>query len=225
MANINVEMTSADGITLATEGKYCQGNITVAPDSTSKANLIAENIKVGTTILGVTGTLSPEIASHGTPLDPSALQTAIYLNTAITSVQWDSITSNLENAGGQVVYDSTYTNTILTNVWLVYCCQSSITGEIFVLYIQKRNTSSSVVYDLHLSIFDSNNTLQSDRIIYLPGCMREMADSDMDVGEYVFRIDNSSGRYNTPLTYWGGASVGGMNSVLMDLISATPIAG
>lgn len=58
MANIKVEMNSANGVTLATEGKYCQSNVEVAPDSVSKANLVAENIKSGKTILGVTGTYS-----------------------------------------------------------------------------------------------------------------------------------------------------------------------
>lgn len=82
MANINVEMTSADGITLATEGKYCQGNITVAPDSTSKANLIAENIKKDVSILGVTGTLEE---SSGT-IDDTIKLNLSYGETAPTDI-------------------------------------------------------------------------------------------------------------------------------------------
>lgn len=60
---IDVSITSADGVTLATEGKYCPKNIKVAPDSASKANLVAGNIKSGVAILGVTGSYAGESVS------------------------------------------------------------------------------------------------------------------------------------------------------------------
>lgn len=60
---IDVSMTSADGVTLATEGKYCPLNVKVAPDSASKANLVAGNIKSGVAILGVTGSYAGESVS------------------------------------------------------------------------------------------------------------------------------------------------------------------
>lgn len=60
---IDVSMTSADGVTLATEGKYCPLNVKVAPDSASKANLVAGNIKSGVAILGVTGSYAGESMS------------------------------------------------------------------------------------------------------------------------------------------------------------------
>lgn len=62
---IQVTMTSKDGVTLATEGTYCDSNIAVAPDATSQANLVAENIRENVSILGVTGTLSAEPGADG----------------------------------------------------------------------------------------------------------------------------------------------------------------
>lgn len=57
VTSINVSMTSVNGVELATAGKYCDKNIVVTPDETSKANLVAENIKKDVSILGVVGTL------------------------------------------------------------------------------------------------------------------------------------------------------------------------
>lgn len=60
---ISVNMTDADGVTLATFMRYCDSDIKVAPDAASKSNLIADNIKNGVSILGVTGNYEGEDVS------------------------------------------------------------------------------------------------------------------------------------------------------------------
>lgn len=64
---ISVNMTDADGVTLATFMRYCDSDIKVAPDAASKTNLIADNIKNGVSILGITGTLSA--SATGEPIE------------------------------------------------------------------------------------------------------------------------------------------------------------
>lgn len=60
MADTNITMTTAGGVRLETEGTYVDTDIVVAPDSTSQANLIPENIRSGVSILNVDGTLNPQ---------------------------------------------------------------------------------------------------------------------------------------------------------------------
>lgn len=60
MADTNITMTTAGGVRLKTEGNYVDTDIVVAPDSTSQANLIPENIRSGVSILDVDGTLNPQ---------------------------------------------------------------------------------------------------------------------------------------------------------------------
>ena len=60
MADTNITMTTAGGVRLETEGTYVDTDIVVAPDSTSQANLIPENIRSGVSILDVDGTLNPQ---------------------------------------------------------------------------------------------------------------------------------------------------------------------
>lgn len=60
MADTNITMTTAGGVRLETEGNYVDTDIVVAPDSTSQANLIPENIRSGVSILDVDGTLNPQ---------------------------------------------------------------------------------------------------------------------------------------------------------------------
>lgn len=60
MADTNISMTTAGGVRLETEGTYVDTDIVVAPDSTSQANLIPENIRSGVSILNVDGTLNPQ---------------------------------------------------------------------------------------------------------------------------------------------------------------------
>ena len=60
MADTNITMTTAGGVRLETEGNYVDTDIVVAPDSTSQANLIPENIRSGVSILNVDGTLNPQ---------------------------------------------------------------------------------------------------------------------------------------------------------------------
>ena len=63
MADSNVTMTKANGIKIKSAGKFVENDIVVAPDTTSQQNLVPENIKSGTAILGVTGTYTGEGAT------------------------------------------------------------------------------------------------------------------------------------------------------------------
>ena len=51
-----ITLTDKEGVELETAESYVPKNIVVAPDATSKANLVAGNIKKDVAILGVTGT-------------------------------------------------------------------------------------------------------------------------------------------------------------------------
>lgn len=54
---IEVKMSSADGVTLKTAGKWCNRNVRVELDDESLVALAPENVRKGVSVLGVVGTM------------------------------------------------------------------------------------------------------------------------------------------------------------------------
>lgn len=116
-ANVTeVTMTDKEGVTLATEGKYCDKNIEVAPDATSQANLVAENIRENVSILGVTGTLSAEPGADGKT--PVLTQSTINFIPSTTQNGQFTIGAEVET-GDPIIIACTGSGTYEGRTWMV----------------------------------------------------------------------------------------------------------
>lgn len=133
----NIKVLSKDGITLKTENTYCDTDISIEVDNT---NLIAENIKKDTTILGVTGNYIGEsevderfkqlVEGTITEVSDDSITTirdyAFYGNTTLTTIDLPNITS----LGNYVFYNcSALTSVDLPNVttirdYVFYGCKN-----------------------------------------------------------------------------------------------------
>lgn len=133
MSEISKVISTTNDLTLATSGKYCDKNIKISLEETSKANLIAENIKKDVTILGVTGTLEQgeiveETETIITPTDTYRTQSdltyvvnydyGMYTNDDFTN----ELIVNLQN--GSVTFNNSDLN--LTNVGYFTYVEGSI---------------------------------------------------------------------------------------------------
>ena len=115
VTTIDKTISTMNDLTLATTGKYCDKNIKISIDETSKANLIAENIKKDVSILGITGTLEQTKTEEeikplmSTLLSSTDISMTSYYDIGLfTTEEYQAFETKLNN--GEYMFDKSYGN-------------------------------------------------------------------------------------------------------------------